>query len=383
MNVYLKWTIGILILAAAVILAIRFHESLLVIVAGSTVSARVILIGLAIVVAVLILVFLLVWFYLAPRNYFFTFVKEGTAKIIVKGDQFAGALMQWEGRSFDISKAGKEKWTIIEKKSPNHLFGGLRYYGFWPIYDIYIYQFGWSGIGEDGEIARHSKEWLDYVLLKDDIYWAMVKGAEDNNLLPLDVELVITAHISNPYLALFNIQNWLETLKNQLEPAVRDVVSEKEYLVWITEESDMGKLILEECKKRSRGLITAFKNLYGITIVKIQVRSINPPEDYRQATLASYLAEMQKRATIIHAEAEEIRLQKVYGTIQTLGDVGRLVRTLEAAERSPLAASLTVQAVPGLSEAFKGVFGKDASFATKEDLSELKAMIEKLSPGAK
>ena len=39
--------------------------------------------------------FLMIWFWLAPRNHFFTFVQESTAKIVVRGDAFSKALIQW------------------------------------------------------------------------------------------------------------------------------------------------------------------------------------------------------------------------------------------------------------------------------------------------
>lgn len=43
----------------------------------------------------------LVFYKLAPDNRWFTFVKEGSAKFIVKGDQLYDILMQWKGYTFD------------------------------------------------------------------------------------------------------------------------------------------------------------------------------------------------------------------------------------------------------------------------------------------
>jgi hypothetical protein len=111
--------------------------------------------------------FLLVYFILAPNNCFFTFVKEGKAKFVVRGDKFEKCLIQWEGHTFDYSKDHPEKWNVIPGKE-RHILGGLRFYGLWPLFDIHIYKFRWTGVTEDGKI-QHKEEWLDYILLKDDV----------------------------------------------------------------------------------------------------------------------------------------------------------------------------------------------------------------------
>lgn len=121
-----------------------------------------------------------VYFGLAEDNLFFTFVKEGTAKVVVKGDQVIKILIQWKGYTLD------EQWNVVKEGIPMkdgkkvplgtpgakiykekcHPLGGFRYYGFWPIKDIYIYGFTWTGIKEDGKIIHHEKEVLDYILLR-------------------------------------------------------------------------------------------------------------------------------------------------------------------------------------------------------------------------
>lgn len=290
-----------------------------------------------------------VWYFLAPTNRYFTFVKEGTAKIVVKGDAFSKALIQWDGYTFD------DKWNVVPGKTENngkiykesyHPLGGLRYYGFWPIKDIYIYWFKWSGVTEDDKVVHHPRELLDFVLLKDDTYWVEVDQAEDKNLLPLKIELVFTIRIINPRKALFDIQNWLEAVINRSKPAVRDFITQDEYANWIEKKADMGQEIFEGLEKEKL-LDEEFKQRYGVEVRKIQVKDINPPESYREKTLAPYLADLDKQATIIkakgdkkatviRAEGEEKRIEKIFSRIAKFGDTGKLVRTLEAAEKKPI-----------------------------------------------
>lgn len=331
------------------------------------------LVGLGILI---VLFLLIIWYVLAPSNRFLTFVKEGTAKIVVKGDAFQKALIQWEGHAFDYQKPEPEKWKVVKGKE-YHLFGGLRFYGIWPIVDIYIYKFKWSGVTEEGVVVHHPPEILDYILLKDDVYWAQVEKAEDKKLLPLDIELVLTIRVINPYKALFRVQNWLETVINRIKPTVRDIVTQDDYEEWIKKPDAMGVIVYREAGKR--GLLKEYKNRYGVDVRKIQIKDINPPTDYREKTLAPYLAEMDKKAVIIKAEGESERIHKVFSQIQNFGDLGKLIRTLEAVEKSPLAASLTIQAIPGIHEILRGVFGKTPETITLDELRELREIIKSLA----
>lgn len=334
--------------------------------------------------------FLVVYFVLAPKNLWWTFTKESTAKFVVRADQFEKAIMRWEGHSFDLEKKGVEKWNVIEiepEKEKKRRFGGLEYYGPWPLLDILIYKFTWISIGEKEEIKRKTK-WIDYILLRDDVYWAKVDRCEDANLFPLELELLLTIRIINPYKAIFNIQKWLETVINRLKPFIRQYITGDEYEQWIKKKQKLGIELRNFCNKDLqdedgnpikdedgnpiKAVLSEFRASYGVDLRKIEVKAINPPEGYRERTIAPYLAKLAKKKTVIDAEAEAKRIEKVFGTIESFGDLGKLIRTLEAVEKSPLAASLTVQAVPGLQEAFRGVFGKQApEKIDKEDLKDL------------
>lgn len=331
-------------------------------------------------------IFLAVWYWLAPTNRFFTFVKEGTAKVVVKGDAFQRILIQWKGHTLSKEiKLGEDKDKVIvilqdiddviEGKEPWHPFGGFRYYGFWPIKDIYIYKFQWTGVTEDDRIVTHPKETLDYILLKDDVYYFEVEKAEDKNLLPLAIELNITIRIVNPYKALFRVQSWLGNVINRMKPLIRDIIATDEYSNWINIKEELGKKIFEQAETSQ--LLQEFRFRYGVDVRKIQVKDINPPANYLEKTLAAYLAEMGKKATIITAEGESQRIDKVFSTIQKFGDLGKLIRALEATEKSPLAASLSVQAIPGLSEVLRGVFGKSPETITREEINEILEAIRK------
>jgi len=249
----------------------------------------------------------LVWWGLAPRNLFFTFVEEGTAKAVMRGTTTKKVTTP-EGKVYKVTKGGQLRrvliqWrdytldresNVVEGKERWHPFGGLRYYGFWPLDQIYTYIFQWTGVAENGEIQSHPKEKLDYILLKDDIYWAEVENAEDEELLPLNVEVILTARVVNPRKALFAVQSWLETIINRTKPAVRDSITSKPYKLLIQRAEAIGEEIYEKLEEEL--LEKEFLNRYGIDVRKIEVKEINPREEYRDATLKKWLGQREAEA---------------------------------------------------------------------------------------
>ncbi|MFA7151397.1 MAG: SPFH domain-containing protein [Candidatus Paceibacterota bacterium] len=328
--------------------------------------------------------FALIWFILAPRNIFWTFVLEGTAKAIMKGGQFHKFLISWEGHTFDGD------WNVIKGDDGWHPFGGLRWVGFWPFYAVYWYQFKWQTIDSLGGLKIHEEGWQDYVFLKEDVYYSKMIGVEDKNLLPLDVESIKTMAVINPYKAFFSVENWLKAVDQKTEPAQRDMIGEFSFGGMIEEDpkakslsqKEKISLAIVERKPRKvrkdleldkifmnilakRKFLRYFVDNYGIKVSFVQIKSLTPPKDYLTSILKKDNALREKEVDIIRSEGEKKRIDNVYETIEKHGEVGKLIRTLEALEKSPLPASLVAQniSLPGID--LKGalrniVYGKDS-----------------------
>ena len=306
--------------------------------------------------------FLVAYFWWAPNNLCFTFVQEGTAKAVVFGGQFKCILLQWKGHTLD------ENWKVVREGSRHkeswHPLGGFRFYGIWPFWDIHIYQFSWTAVLESGETKRHDKEWLDYVLLMDDVYWFKVDKAEDADLLPLNVECLVTARIVNPYMALFAVQDWLEAFINRIRPSVRNQMTSKPYKDLTVQTGAIGQDIF----MGSEVLRKEFNKRYGIELRAVQVKEIDPPEDLRDITLKKVVAEREAevvlitaeaeaKAVLIKATAEKERLSRVYGQIREEGDTGVLVRSLEALEKSTGEGGAKWILSPEVLSRLSGIFG--------------------------
>jgi hypothetical protein len=302
---------------------------------------KILIIGLGLILT-LVMDFFLIYLWWAPNNLFFTFVKEGTVKTVVKGHKFYKALVQFKGYRLNNPKTMVAVVRGVDKK---HWFGGLRYYGLWPVMDIFVYPFQWTGITEGGKLEPHEIEWLDYIYVKDDIYGFEVLEAEDKELMPLNIILTFTVRIINPYKALFVIENWYETLINRSRPYVRDFLTTGTYREFIADPQRIGIGISQRLEEEE--ILKELKGRYGIDIRKIEVNAINPAnKEFRDATMEKVLAERKKEAVIVQAEAEKRRLEIVaegekgridteYGAVEKFGFLGEKVRSLEALEKSP------------------------------------------------
>lgn len=281
--------------------------------------------------------FLMAWTYLAPKNRGCTFVDEGTGKPIMKGAANVGFVMQRKGYTLDPDwnvvpentwvKDGKvvAKGTSGAKmyKEPRHLLGGFRVFGLPPIYDIYVYKFGWVGINYKGEIDVHPKEWIDYIYLKDDQYLCDVKEAETKppENLPIDIDAALTLRIVNPHKALFTVDNWLEITLNKFRAIIVDYVRQYTWNQLLKKEKRIGDEIMELAKEK--GVIDEMFG-YGVLIIKVDLQRLDPTKEpstpLRKAVLQRFLAIQKKKATVIEAEAESIKRGK-----ETLGALIKMI----------------------------------------------------------
>lgn len=278
---------------------------------------------------------------LAVLSLFLTFVDEGKAKIIVRGDEFDKALMSWKDHHLD-----KKTWDVVEGEEEKgrfrRWFGGLRFYGIPPFQKVLTYHFRWSHLHEDGTIGNHD-EWIDYVLLKMDVYVIELplvleegkeEASEDINGMPMGISVLLPISIVNPYQALFLPRRWLPAISGVIQARLRVFVARyryKEDLIDMTagkgiEEiqekkglkgreqaktgEDLWEKFWEELKKalKKEGAEEKGKDIYfyGALIRKqgAGILKINPSPDYRRLTTLEYETNQDAKRITITAEAE-------------------------------------------------------------------------------
>ena len=260
-----------------------------------------------------------IYTYFAPRNLFFTGVKEGTAKMVMVGTKedprFVRAIMNYRNHCFneewdviDIEKDGYSECSSSDIRSSGSIlesvFKGLYFIGFPGVNWIYEYDFKW--ISKTAEGAKLKKKTIDYIYLKDDIYLTKLEKAEvGKSMVPVDIELLLTIRITNPYKALFGVEEWLEFAINKLGVPIRGYVSNKDTpFDLIKEKSDgdsLGRMFLKKAKES--GTLKDLRNV-GIEVLSIETSDIDLGEDWQKIASSAWVAEKEAEARVKKGEAE-------------------------------------------------------------------------------
>jgi len=250
----------------------------------------IVLLGAGVIVGV---PFLMQW--LAKENIFFTTVREGTVKAIMRGDSFDHFVMSFKGyhlndpRKTKDPKNPKKKWwyepwlndkdgrkvkrgeefvklpdwEIVyhgkgnkkgfpEDRSDDYYDdrpGLLKKLGLylvgWPwANSVYVYGFEWNETytetGKDGskEKVLPRAEATDFIYVADFTYAIVTEGAETKDRLPTDELTLVTIAVRNPYRALFSGEDWMRRITAAINRHVRNFVANKGYdnLISITKE---------------------------------------------------------------------------------------------------------------------------------------------------
>ena len=285
--------------------------------------------------------FIGVIYLLAKLNIFFTLVKEGTAKAIMRFNKFSRIVVSYKNHEVN------DDWDVVEEK-PNSmskllkLFGGLRFVGLPIINTVYRYKFKWTSyeqLDESGKTTTKPKtkeEFLDFILVQDDVYFTFLDAAETKGMVPVDVSLLLTLRIKNPYKALFKIQHWLEATLNLIKPAFRSFVADKKFEDLVAQKEaikrEVGSFISE-----TRIDEEILRN-YGVEIVAVEMVEVGPAGErgsiYVGAATKLWEAEKESERIMKLADAEIERVNRVYGAVKGQGKEGLFLRTLESVEQA-------------------------------------------------
>lgn len=317
----------------------------------------------------LIATFFLVYFVYAPRNLFFTFVSEGTNKFVDRSGKIIATLLQLVGHDIEEQPKGDIVESSTKKRflgllGPWNIWGGLWFYGLWPICDIHIYEFEWYNIDEKGVVKHHEKRWIDYMMVKMDAYWQQMPTVESADLVPLDIELIQSMRIKNPYNARFMVRSWLSVAFDYSIPRVRDGISKENYSDLQKRpnaKTELGKAIFDEMQDVVKEIAE-----FGVDLIKIGFKDLNPTPEYRAQTTKAYVAERDAEVIKITAEANadavvikataEAKATKIMNeAVKEYGDLGRFLEAIRAA-KSPgdVSGTLRIYLLPEIAKALQG-----------------------------
>jgi len=221
-----RWALGLFIFLFVLLLiiclsAIKAHLSV-----GGVVAVVVVVIVL-IAIIILQVIYHLIPLYLAPQSWFFTYVDEGCARIILKGGKYEKTLMNYKGCRQDCI-GNIEKVRGARRGEKQTFWGGITFFGMPSLHRVLVYHQKWNALRES-EIKSYD-EYLDRIFLGIDYYCFIFalkdkEAVEDINKVGLSLVVVVPARIYNPYKAIYLTKNWVDALSAILRPIVENFVS--------------------------------------------------------------------------------------------------------------------------------------------------------------
>ncbi len=303
-----------------------------------------ILLGMSI--AVLAGIVFLFWYYfatiirfLADKNTLVTYPLETHAKGIMRNGRLHRFVMANRGHCFagdlDSTLPEIDKWEVkplpadrdeISTGFQLPFLKGIQWVGIPPFSSVYSYVFAWASLEEhsvDGKFTKQIKaedKTIDYIFLREDVYATKIEAVECLDNIPLDVIVLISGRIVNPYKALFSVERWLEATSNLIDSRMRSFFGGKTYseLLFIAESTHeeegvvntsepepeavpgTKKAPVHAIKKYFEEVEEDIEKKWGFHVSFIQIYSINPgselAQEFIRATTLKYVAEQQRDA---------------------------------------------------------------------------------------
>jgi regulator of protease activity HflC (stomatin/prohibitin superfamily) len=303
----------------------------------------------------------------------FTTVEEGTAKAVMKLGKFQKIIFQWEGHWMDKNwniwrekedeipaevyrelypdmgeKEIEEKrkkpseedlklWRLKEeKKIRGRIAGGLWFYGLWPIHRIHTYPLRWTELHRIAEKERSiekvqfHEETLDRVLLKPAVYWTKIFVAETvpPERIPVDVEVLVTMKVFNPYEFLFVAPPTpIEDILARIDALIRERIAHltvdellqvKAEMLWEGWKARRDDEEIEIPALKEEKLIKETLEKWGVKIVEkgVDIKRIDLPPEYSAALAREKQLTLEARARKVEAEIDAVaRGAKIMGTV--------------------------------------------------------------------
>lgn len=218
---------------------------------------------------------------------YFTIVKEGTGKIVLRLGGYRKGLLCWKDHDID------EDGNIID--APGKKSRGLQFVGFRNIDTLLRYKFRWKDIqlinGKEEEQPHEIER--DWVLVRPDVYIITLEAAETKppeERIPINVSFVYTFRIINIRKATLDAPpNWFENVTTRLNAAHRNFVASHRLDELLSKKET--KIEPEEIDKEF--IKDVMEEKWGIKTEDIAIRDIGLSPDYQKAAAAEREAKMK------------------------------------------------------------------------------------------
>lgn len=324
--------------------------------------------------------------YMAKKEFFFKEKREGHIFVVMKNKVFHHPILALRGHAIlatvemvidynnEHPTTPKRLWGVVsednipdqyKKRSWIEREYGVMWIGLPWIHTIYRYLFSWTSprekmtTGKEIGFKEHQNELLDSILAQEKTYLFTIEEAENKDKAQFNLLVLLTWKCTNPFDALFGVQNWLETIISKLRAAGRNFVAPLSYESLLQMASSGSQA--DAFQKGLQPVLDEISKDYGITITNIDIAQIDPAgelsKQFVEASLKQYVAEQtaietekvasgQSKAIGIMAKANAEAIKVVAQAITDQGVNGQLVASLDALKVGAEKGKLVITALP-------------------------------------
>ncbi len=113
----------------------------------------------------------------------------------------------------------------------------------------------------------------------------------------------------------------MEIMIFRVQSLIRGEVAEQPFEILVQERGGLGDRIMND--DDTKPVLEMLKEKYGVEVIKIEIRDIDPQEKWRAMTMKRIIAEQKAKATVITADARKKRMAQ-----ETTGVVAAMVEQL-------------------------------------------------------
>jgi len=141
--------------------------------------------------------------------------------------------------------------------------------------------------------------------------------------VPVSINAVVYFQVSDPYMALLNVENFKTATTLLAQTLLRSVLGSHELDDMLSERDKLGKVLKEELDKLTEP--------WGVGVIAVEIKSVDLPETMKRAMAKQAEAERERRAKIISAEGEFQASQKIFeaATVISKNPSGLMLRMLQ------------------------------------------------------
>ncbi|NJN04064.1 MAG: SPFH/Band 7/PHB domain protein [Leptolyngbyaceae cyanobacterium SL_1_1] len=156
---------------------------------------------------------------------------------------------------------------------------------------------------------------VDSVVLEDTIREQLIdiepQSAITADNVPLDVDAVVYWKILDLERTYYAIENVEEAIEELVTTTLRSAIGKMKLEETFSSRDELNKMLLDQLDEATEP--------WGVKVTRVEVQSIEPPQQVRDSMQLQQAAEIKKRAAITEAEGEkQAAISRAEGTVQSM-----------------------------------------------------------------